>query len=118
MRHWTTVEVLDRPTQMTPRATSTVAWCALVAVFLAGMRGLMYRVRLQFGDVDGSLLDDRATQVMFYALYAVALAVGWRSRGAVDRRLVAPLAVLVGVLAVSTVWSIEWGRTLNQSLRL
>ena len=118
VRHWSTVEVLDRPTQFTPRASSTVAWCALVAVFLAGMRGLMYRVRLQFGDVDGSLLDDRATQVMFYALYAVALAVGWRFRGTLDRRVVAPLAALVGVLAVSTVWSIEWGRTLNQSLQM
>ena len=59
VRHWSTVEVLDRPTQFTPRASSTVAWCALVAVFLAGMRGLMYRVRLQFGDGLLQLRDGR-----------------------------------------------------------
>jgi len=117
------VETLDRQPVMarcgsSPRGSSAVAWCALVAVFLAGTRGLMYRARLQFGDVWGSLLDDRPTQVMFYALYAVAAAVGWRSRGVVDRRVLAPLTVLLGVLTTSTLWSIEWGRTLNQSLQM
>ena len=123
VRHSAIVETLDRPAVLAlrgsnPRVSNTVAWWALVVVFLAGMRGLMYRVRLQFGDVWGSLLDDRPTQVMFYALYAVALAVGWRSRGTVDRRVLAPLAALLGVLMMSTLWSIEWGRTLNQSLQM
>lgn len=90
-----------------------------MAVFLVGMRGLIYRLRLQFGDVSGSFLDDRPTQAMFFCVYAIALAVGWRSdRGRVDLRSVLPLSVFMGILIASTLWSIEWGRTLNQSLQM
>ena len=92
-------------------------WCALVVLFMAGMRGLVYRVRLQFGEVSGSFLDDRPTQVIFHGLYIGAIVVGWRRSGQrLDRRVALPLASLCGLLVLSTTWSIEWGRTLNQSL--
>ena len=113
------VELLERPAPTDLRRMQRVAWLALVTVFLAGMRGLVYRVRLQFGDVRGSLLDDRPTQVMFYAVYAVALVIGCRaSRATLDRSVLMPLSAFLGVLTMSTLWSIEWGRTLNQAIQM
>ncbi|MFM8946683.1 MAG: O-antigen ligase family protein [Actinomycetota bacterium] len=96
-------------------------WVALVVVFLAGMRGLVYRVRLQFGDVTGSFLDDRPTQVVLHVLYAVVLLVGLGAfprvgRARIDGRVLMSLGSLCGVLVLSTAWSIDRGRTLNQSL--
>lgn len=88
---------------------------------MVGMRGLLYRVRLQFGEVNGSFLDDRPTQLVSHLVCALALLVGswsWpaRSRGRIDGRVRASLMTLCIVLVLSTVWSIERGRTLNQSV--
>jgi len=88
----------------------------LTVLFLVGMRGLVYRVRLQFGNVAGSLLDDRPTQVIFYAVYALVIATAVRPWSQLRNRKLLPLVGVVLVLLVSTVWSIEWGRTLNQTL--
>ena len=99
------------------RRAEIAVWCALVVLLLAGMRGLVYRVRLQFGDVTGSFLDDRPTQVVFHALYVVALAVGLGTgRIRIPGRVVVPLVALSTTLIASTAWSIDRGRTLNQSL--
>lgn len=92
---------------------------ALVLVFVIGMRGALYRLRIQFGSVDGSFLDDRATQITFFAVYVAAAAVGLRSlRLAESRRLLVPLAALSIVLVASSMWSIDAGRTLGQSFQL
>lgn len=88
----------------------------MALLVLVGMRGLIYRVRLQFGDVAGSLLDDRPTQVIFYAVYVLVIAMAARSWRQVCHPNILPLAGVVMVLLASTAWSIEWGRTLNQSL--
>lgn len=92
---------------------------ALVAVFVIGMRGALYRLRIQFGSVDGSFLDDRATQVAFFVVYATATAIGFRSfRSPESRRLLVPLAAVLVVCVASSLWSIDAGRTLGQSLQL
>lgn len=88
----------------------------LAVLLLVGMRGLVYRVRLQFGDVAGSLLDDRPTQVIFYAVYVFVIATAAPSWRQLRNRNLLPLLGLVMILLTSTAWSIEWGRTLNQSL--
>ena len=92
---------------------------ALVLVFLVGMRGALYRLRIRFGPVDGSFLDDRPTQVAFFVIYAAATALGFRAlRPPMSRRTLTPLIALLIVLVTSSLWSIEVGRTLGQSLQL
>jgi len=92
-------------------------WLALVGLFLAGTRGFVYRIRLGVGGVSGSLLDDRVSNAIFYVVYGlIATMFATRSRDLRQLAVVAPLAVVVGVLCASTAWSIEWSRTLNQSL--
>ena len=95
---------------------SPVGLGGVALLVLVGMRGLVYRVRLQFGDVAGSLLDDRPTQVIFYAVYVLVIAMAARSWRQLRNRNLLPLLGLAMILLASTAWSIEWGRTFNQSL--
>jgi O-antigen ligase len=96
---------------------SHLRWLVLALLFAMGIRGVVARLRVQFSNVDGSLLDDAATNGIFYVVYGLALAVGFaRRRGRFDR-VGRPLVVVHVILVVSTLWSIEWGRTLNQSLQ-
>ena len=91
---------------------------ALVVVFVIGMRGALYRLRIQFGPVDGSFLDDRATQVAFFVAYAAVAAVAFRAfRAPHGRRMLITLTALSVALVSSSLWSIDTGRTLGQSLQ-
>jgi O-antigen ligase len=92
---------------------------ALVGLLLLGVRGFVYRIRLELGGVSGSLLDDAVVNIAFYSLYgAVIVCFVFRMGRPTPRKVAAPLATFCGVVMLSTLWSIEWSRTLNQSVLL
>jgi O-antigen ligase len=91
---------------------------ATVMALVGATRAPVYRVRLEMGSVPGDPIDDTRIQLIWCGLYAMVIVAAWPAWRVVWERariVVWSGAAFVGVLALSTLWSIQGERTIEQA---
>ena len=105
-----------RPTTL----VTAVVWVLTTLAFVVATRGPSYRIRTDFPGSRTGLLDDNWIQAVSYVAYGLVAVTEMvsGSRPWAARRLVGVHLAFVAVLLLSTVWSIDLWRSVEQSLIL
>ena len=102
---------------------ATVPTLVLLLAVLAVTKGPVYRLRVEAGELAPGVdfIDDRWVQAAFLAVYAALIAVSWPAWPRLWQRaraVVLTQGAVVGVIVVSSAWSIATRRTVEQGVML
>lgn len=106
---------------MSSRLRTGLVWVFTTLALVVATRGPLYRLRTDFPGSRTSLLDDNWIQAVSYAAYGlvvVATIITWPKLVRSARALTLAHFGFVGILLVSSLWSINSWRTFEQSLIL
>ena len=103
--------------------TSPTSWrdrslaVALALLLLLVTKGPLFRLRLEAAPVTMDFIDDPWVQAASVSVSLLVIVLAWpaRRRVAQDRPVVIVFAVLSAVLVASTLWSVTWPRTVEQT---
>jgi len=98
-------------------------WAAAIALgvlFFMVTKGPVYRVRLEAAPLSGDFIDDRWIQTAFVSVAVLVALLSWPSarRLARDRVVLITYMAFIATVLLSTVWSVDRSRTVEQGLML
>lgn len=91
---------------------------ALAVFFVLVTKGPLFRLRFELAPVTVDFIDDPWVQAASLSSALIVVALGWPAWPRIlrDRPVIVAFAVFSAVLVASTLWSVTWSRTAEQTI--